>query len=99
MTQQTAKKRSATSASTTIRVSTTVRDQLQELAARDHRSINETVEDLLKERRRTEFWRDMRAATERLMADEAAAAEYLAETQLWDTTSSDGLDERERDEW
>ena len=85
--------------STTIRVSTAVRDELQELAAGDNRSINEAIEGLLKLRRTHEYFQRMRESTERLYGDPEAWEDYQNEIALWDTTSSDGLDEFKDDEW
>jgi hypothetical protein len=88
-----------TEGSTTIRVSTAVRDELQQLAAANDRSINEALEDLLKMRRKQEFFRNMREATDRLYADPQAWEEYQDEIALWDSTSSDGLEPYKDDEW
>ncbi len=85
-------------ATTTIKVTTEVRDRLNALAAEEGRTAGSVVEKLLDEylwRQKVELaGRQMRALT----PDDRA--EYLAEAALWDTTSGDGLEPEDwSDEW
>lgn len=78
-------------ASTTIRIPTSVRDELLEIATAEDQRIGDVIRALLEERRKRKFWDEMRIAVERTKADPEDWAEYQAEIARWDTTSADGL--------
>lgn len=77
-------------ASTTIKVSTELRDRINAVAAEQGRTAGSMIEKILEDwlwRQRVELAkRQMRAATKEEWAD------YLAEAAEWDVTSGDGLE-------
>jgi predicted transcriptional regulator len=84
-------------ATTTIRVSTETRDLLHDLARRRGTSMQQVLEDVLKEYRRRQFLAALNAAYLAAQADPAMHAAEAAELAEWDGTLLDGLDEME--EW
>lgn len=84
-------------ATTTIRVSTETRDLLHDLARRTGTSMQQVLEDALKEYRRRQFLEALNAAYLAAQADPVMQAAAAAESVEWDTTLLDGLDAME--EW
>lgn len=82
--------------SITIRVPPDTHERLQALATARKQSIGQVVTDAVEHLEAERFWDEMDAAYERLYADPVAAAEYEAETAVWDVTLLDGL---ENDPW
>lgn len=83
---------------TTIKVPVSLRDRLKAYAEVDGRTLAAELEYLLDQRDEAEFWASAHAASDRLFADDDAAAAYLAEAEIWEQTSADGL-ESAAEEW
>jgi len=79
-------------ATTTIRVSTSTRDLLQELATQSGNSMQFVLERALEQYRRQQLLEDVNAAYAVLHADTAAWAELERERAEWDQTLADGLE-------
>lgn len=85
---------------TTIRVSIASRDQLQQMANEQGRTVSQVLDRLIELDRRERFWREMEVAVERLRADPEAWADYQAEAALWENaTIGDGLGDYADDTW
>lgn len=84
-------------ATTTIRVSTETRDLLNDLARRTGISMQQVLEDALKDYRRRQFLEALNAAYLAAQADPAVQAVEAAELAAWDATLLDGLEGME--EW
>lgn len=82
---------------TTIRVSIETRDLLNDLARRTGTSMQQVLEDALKEFRRRQFLEALNAAYLAAQTDPAVQHEEEAERAEWDMTLLDGLDVME--EW
>lgn len=78
-------------ATTTIKVTTEVRDRLNALAAEEGRTAGSVVEKLLDEY----LWRQKVELAKKQMreAPPEAWADYMAEVRLWDSTLMDGLED------
>ena len=79
--------------SQTIRVSTTTRDILRDLALKAGTTMAAIAEEAVKEYERKKFWENYYAGYKALKADPSAWAEYQDEIKLWDTTLADGLED------
>ena len=75
---------------TTIKVSTDVRDQLNELARRSGGTVNSVVEDLLRRWLREQRMQSVREAMARTSDEDWTS--YWEETAAWDVTAGDGLE-------
>lgn len=75
--------------SITIRVPPETHERLRALAAARKQSIGQVVTEAVEHLEAERFWDELDAAYERLYADPAAAAEYEAETAVWDVTLLD----------
>lgn len=80
---------------TTIRVDGRTHQMLRELSREEHKPIGQVVTELVERHREEKFWQDLEASLDRLRADPGAWQEYQDEIALWDTTSSDGLENEE----
>lgn len=79
----------------TVRVEKELHATLRELSKAEHRSIGQVIEDAVAKYQKDKFWKEMHEAFARLRADPVAWKEYQDEVALWDTTSSDGLENEE----
>jgi predicted transcriptional regulator len=77
--------------SKTIRVSTTTRDILRDLALKAGTTMAAIAEEAVKEYERKKFWENYYAGYKALKADPIAWEEYQDEIKLWDTTLADGF--------
>jgi hypothetical protein len=75
----------------TIRVSTTTRDILRDLALKAGTTMAAIAEEAVKEYERKKFWENYYSGYKALKADPSAWAEYQDEIKLWDTTLADGF--------
>jgi hypothetical protein len=76
-------------ATTTLRVRPETRDRINRLAREDRVSAPELIDRLVENEERDRLLAAMNVDFVRLRGDEAAWADYKAETTAWDTTSSD----------
>ncbi len=83
-------------AETTIPISENTLTRLQEMANWAGVSVNEVLEQAIKDQYDRKFWDAVNAGYAALRADPAAWAEVEAERKLWDNTLMDGLDPSER---
>ena len=83
-------------AETSIHISETTLARLSELARWESCSVNDILEQAIKEQYDRKFWDAANAGYAALRADPAAWAEVEAERKLWDNTLMDGLDSSER---
>lgn len=74
-----------------IRVPRATPARLLRLAEEANRPVGQVIDALLNEREKRSFFDGLAADFQRLREDPAAAAEYDAETRLWESTLSDGL--------
>ena len=78
-----------------IPVSEATLARLQELALWAGVSVNEALDQVVKDQYDKKFWDAVNAGYAALRADPAAWAEVEAERKLWDNTLLDGLDPSE----
>jgi hypothetical protein len=83
-------------AETSILLSETTLTRLQELAQWAGVSVNEALDQAVKEQYDRKFWDAVNAGYAALRADPAAWAEVESERKRWDRTLLDGLDPTER---
>jgi hypothetical protein len=83
-------------AETSITIAETTLTRLQELARWTGVSVNEALDQAVREQYDRKFWDVVNAGYAALRADPAAWAEVEAERKLWDNTLPDGLDPSER---
>jgi hypothetical protein len=83
-------------AETTLPVCATTLARLQELARWAGISLNEALDQAVKDQYDRKFWEAVNAGYAALRADPEAWAEVEAERKLWDATLMDGLDRDER---
>lgn len=78
-------------ATTTIKVTTEVRDRLNALAAEEGRTAGSVVEKLLDEY----LWRQKVELAKKQMREAPPEVweDYMAEVRLWDSTLMDGLED------
>jgi predicted transcriptional regulator len=81
---------------TTIPVSVSVQQKLQELAVQSGRSVMEVLERAVDEYHSRQFWDAVNTGYAELRADPEAWAAEEAERRAWDGTLMDGLDASER---
>lgn len=72
-----------TSESTTIRVSTELRERLRRLAGERNATMADTLDAALESLRRERFYQDMAAAERHLRADPEAWDNYTRERDAW----------------
>lgn len=82
-------------ASTSVRISKQTHDALKDLAAREHRSLGDVLDEAIAQYRERQFWQDTREAYTRLREDPDAWQAYKDELAEWDATLMDGLDPTE----
>jgi Ribbon-helix-helix protein, copG family len=80
----------------TLEVSAPSYGRLQEMAAWAGISIDDVLEQAIREQYERKFWDAVNAGYAALRADQAAWAEVEIERKLWDGTLLDGLDLSER---
>jgi succinate dehydrogenase/fumarate reductase flavoprotein subunit len=78
---------------TTIRVATTTRTALRELAQASGESMQQVLDQALELYRRQQVLEQTNAAYAALRADPAAWAAVEAERRAWNATLNDGLEE------
>jgi hypothetical protein len=83
-------------AETSIPVSDTALSRLQEMASWAGVTVQEALEQAIKDQYDRNFWDAVNAGYAALRADPAAWAEVEAERKLWDHTLMDGLDPTEQ---
>lgn len=76
--------------SSTIKVSTDLRDRLNARARNQGVTVAQSIERLLAHSERAEFFAVMRAQYAAMSPDDRA--EYEAEVRLWDAAAGDGLE-------
>ena len=81
---------------TTVPISETTLNRLEELAQWAGAPISEVLQQAVKEYHDRRFWDAVNAGYAALRADPTAWAEIEAERTLWDQTLMDGLDPSER---
>lgn len=81
--------------STTVRVDPGLHATLRKLAEAEGRPIGRVIEEAVTKYEKDKFWREMHEGFARLRADPLAWKEYQDEGALWDTLSSDGLENEE----
>jgi predicted DNA-binding protein len=79
--------------STTVRVTDHTHQVLRELAEEQGKQIQTLLEEIVERYRREQFFRELDEAYEKLQADPAAWADYLAEREELEGTLADGLDD------
>lgn len=80
-------------ASTSIRISSDVRDKIKAAADKQQKSINDMVDEMVELWEREEFRAAMRKSFEALREDPVAWKEYMDEMAAWDVTLMDGLED------
>jgi hypothetical protein len=83
-------------AETSIPISETTLARLQELARWAGVSVDEALDQAVKDQYDRKFWDAVNAGNAAPRADPQARAEVEAERKLWDATLMDGLDPNER---
>jgi hypothetical protein len=83
-------------AESSVPISETTLARLRELARWAGISVNEALDQAIKEQYDRKFWDAVNAGYAALRADPQAWAELEAERKLWETTLTDGLDPDER---
>jgi hypothetical protein len=81
---------------TSIPISDRTLARLRELARWAGISLNDALDQAIKDQYDRQFWPATNAGYQALRADAAAWAEVEAERKLWDSTLMDGLDPTER---
>lgn len=76
-----------------IRVSEATHQRLREIARREHRPMSSVAEEAVRAYEKEQRWQAAETAMARLRQDHDERKDYQAEAELWDATSSDGLDE------
>jgi hypothetical protein len=84
--------------SATVRISDRGHKILKELAAQDHKSMPEILEELLQAELRRRYFENLNAGYTALRKDEAAWQQETAERALWDQTLMDGIDDEDGNE-
>src|SRR5205085_8258889 len=77
---------------TTVRVRPATRERLARLGARRGMSTADLLDALAKRAEEDDLVRSLNEDFARLREDPEAWEEYLLETEVWDRTSSDGID-------
>lgn len=83
-------------AETSIPVSVASLTRLQELAGWAGVSVNEVLEQAIRDQYDRKFWDAVNAGYAALRVDATAWAEVEAERKVWESTLMDGLDPTER---
>jgi hypothetical protein len=79
--------------STTIRISQRARDEARELARATGKPISQAVEAAIRAEHRRLFWVSFRQAAATVSKNPGAAAAEAADSELFEGTLADGLDE------
>jgi predicted transcriptional regulator len=79
-------------ASTSVRISKQTHETLKDLAAREHRSLGDVLDEAIMQYQESKFWQDTRDAYTRLREDPGAWREFQDELAEWDATLMDGLE-------
>jgi predicted transcriptional regulator len=77
----------------TIRISNSTKEIIEEIAAREGRSRSAVLSDAVERYRRERFFESLNDGYTRLKADEKAWKDELRERELWESTSGDALEE------
>jgi predicted transcriptional regulator len=80
-------------ATTSVRIDSTTRDTLRQLARESGVPMREVLERAVESYRRQRFVEEANAAYAALQADSQAWREELKEREAWDATLADGLDD------
>lgn len=78
-----------------IKITAANHAKLQEWAREDERPMAAIVNSLIERHERERFWQGVKEDYERLRANPVTWEHYLAEIQLWERTSADGLETEE----
>ncbi|MCL6613775.1 MAG: ribbon-helix-helix protein, CopG family [Firmicutes bacterium] len=78
---------------TTIRISREVYNTVKAMARQQHGSMQEIIEQAVKDYSKKKFFADLNSAYLRLKADPKAWAEEEKEREAWDGVSGDGLED------
>jgi hypothetical protein len=89
------KPEASTMASTTVRVDARTRELLREWSKEQRKPIGEIIADLVEQRKKERFWREMHEDFARLRANPEAWQDYQDELAAWDATLMDGLEDEE----
>ena len=79
--------------SLTIRVSRSTHGRLRELAEKTGDTMADIVDRAVRNYQKERFWADYHAAYAALQADPSAWADFQGESESWDSTLADGLEE------
>jgi hypothetical protein len=82
-------------ASPVVKISPATHATLQDLSAREDRSMGEIVNDLVERYEQEQFWSRVREQLARLKVDPVAWQDYMREIAEWDAMGSDGLENEE----
>jgi predicted DNA-binding protein len=80
-------------AMTSIRVSQATHERLRHLADQQDRPMSSIADEAVMAYEKEQRWRAAEAAMARLQADPDAWSDYMAESEAWDSTLNDGLDD------
>ena len=80
-----------------IRVSEETHQRLRAIARREQRPMSSVADEAVRAYEKELRWEAAESAVARLKDNPAEWQDYQADVDLWDTTSSDGLDEVEGD--
>ncbi|MBX3070494.1 MAG: ribbon-helix-helix protein, CopG family [Thermomicrobiales bacterium] len=78
---------------TTIRVTTDVREHLAKLARNEGKTTGQLIEDMIREHEKKVFFEGLAEDFRRLRSDPEKWALYQSEVALWDTALMDGLED------
>lgn len=81
-----------------MKVASDVRNRLARLASRHGRPLGAELAALVAAAEEREWWQAAEEAAARLESDPEQLADYLAETEAWDTVAGDALPNAAR-EW
>jgi len=78
---------------TTLRVSTDVRDRINQLRRTTNSTVSQVITQALDRMEEAHFWEQFDEAAEIVASDPVATEAEKAEREAWDRTLRDGLDE------
>lgn len=79
-------------ATTSMRIDRTAHERLKEIAEREQKPIGEVTNEIIESYERQKFRQQMQEDFRALRQDKDTWAKYRAETELWDQTAGDGLE-------
>jgi len=78
--------------STTLRVSTDVRDRINQITQETHSTVNQVITRALDRLEEALFWEEFATAARLVASDSATVAAEADERAAWERTLRDGLD-------